>query len=475
MLIENVKTAELRLGSAICARSGLRPRSIHASSCLRHRGQAAFTLVEILVASVLSVIIIGTLLAALNTVTNSYNLGSSRIETSSEARSAIDILRRDLAATYSGRVNDPGIAAIGQLTYPRNPTTSSANTSQLDFLPPLTARLTRRILLPFEVNRIEGAIFDPDTDNPTTATKSVANALGSANDPDSYHPNYDTIAFVTRAPLSRQSHTAIDRSILFQHQPLANDALLRSDGDACLAAYYVAYTKNAALPNAPASMKLFRHFRDSGSVRNTDSQGRRSQGRAYHVLGAALDRSLAPRRKGRLDNADLPMLLTPITHYDGRDTIHPWPRFAAGANGRLDYKSLLEPPPKHLWQGRKRSDPDSEADLHADEPIAYNVIRFKVVPMTWLTDSETGTRSLAETKEINTAFGLNRNAITEWPVAVTPKALRVTLTVIDDNTASLLQRRNDWEEWENRTDLRQLINQKAQEIETLIWIGIDEL
>ena len=111
-LIEKVKTAELALGAANRAGSGLRPRSSHASSCLRHRCQAGFTLVEILVASVLSVIIIGTLLSALNTVTNSYSLGSSRIETSSEARTAIDILRRDLVATYSGRVNNPGIAAI---------------------------------------------------------------------------------------------------------------------------------------------------------------------------------------------------------------------------------------------------------------------------------------------------------------------------------------------------------------------------
>ncbi len=33
-------------------------------------------------------------------------------------------------------------------------------------------------------------------------------------------------------------------------------------------------------------------------------------------------RSLLPRLEGRLNNSDLPMLLTPVAHYDGRDA-HP--------------------------------------------------------------------------------------------------------------------------------------------------------
>ena len=416
---------------------------------LSSRYRSAFTLIEILVATGLSFIIISTLLAALNAVTNSFEQGSGKIEEASEADAIIALLKRDLASAYSGRENDPGVAGIENHYFP---VTNSSDSARQNSLAPATAKLARRILLPFEINRLAGAIFDPHTGNPTRAWKSIGNALAATGDPDTYHPNYDAIAFVTRAPLTRQSHTSIDRSNSFGQQTLSDedDALLRSDGDACLAAYYVAYTKNAAIPGAPASMKLFRHFRDSGSSRNTDSSENRSQGRSYYVLGEVVRRSLLPRLEGRLNNSDLPMLLTPVAHYDGRDAIHPWPRFPASPDGRLDYASLPYPPPENTHQGRDRHDPDSEASLYSDEPIANNILRFKITPIRQILNPESGSPSMAESREINRIYALNKNAREEWPVVLAPHAVKIDLLIIDDKTAALFSDQNDWEQWETK-------------------------
>ena len=70
---------------------------------LSSRYRSAFTLIEILVATGLSFIIISTLLAALNAVTNSFEQGSGKIEEASEADAIIALLKRDLASAYSGR------------------------------------------------------------------------------------------------------------------------------------------------------------------------------------------------------------------------------------------------------------------------------------------------------------------------------------------------------------------------------------
>ncbi len=443
------------------------------SQRLKQYGSAAFTLAEILVASTLSVIVIGALLAALNNVSNSYNLGSARSETTGEARMALDILRRDLSAAFTGRINDPGIASLSQPADAQPPT--AFITKPPFFVSPATSKFGSRLILPFEVNRLSGAIFNPGTGNPMTAIKSIVNAQAPPDDSDTYHPSFDTIAFVTRAPFSRQSQAAIDRMAFPEHGLSPDEDFSSNGGDACLAAYYVAYTKNAALPQAPASMKLFRYFRDSGTRDNMDLRGGRSQGHAYHIIGAVLEHSRIPRLEGRLNNADLPMLLTPVKHYDGHQTVHPWPRFAADSLGRIDYESLPEPPPDHLIGERDWGDSTAPSNPHSDEPIAYNVIRFKVVPMAWLTDPEDGRQFLAEAEQVNHAYHLNRYSSSEWPVVVTPQVLRITLTIIDDQTASLLQRRSDWEQWDQRKDLKRVISAKAREFETLIRIGTDEM
>jgi len=431
----------------------------------RNRG---FTLLEVLVSIVLSTILVSILLAALNGMSKSHDEGQSRVQGLGDTRAVIELLRRDLGSAYGGRPNNQGLGEITSATLPGRNTQASE-----EVVPQRRSALSQRILIPFEANRTKGAIFDPGTRNPTSIQRSIANA--HPGNGGGYHKNYDALAFVSRAPLVRQAHTPIDRSITFQGQSLANDALLRSNGDACLVGYYVAFTKNAPLPSAPASMKLFRHFRDSGSEGNRDTDGNRSQGRSYHPIAELLTYSQRPRLEGRIDNRDLPVLLTPVKSYDGTSVIHPWPANPVDRSGKINYTALDKSPPSSVRGGRKprdRTNADTEALLFSDEPVAFNVIRFKCTPLRRMRDPNTvSTEIMGGAREVNRAFGLNQGAPNEWPVALLPHVVRIELVVLDDATASVFTTRKDWENWESIPYLRALVERESYTIETLIRVG----
>ena len=239
----------------------------------------------------------------------------------------MEFLRRDLEGCVTSKYRDRGAPTKG---------ISFGSTEEEEM-----GVFDQRYFIPFEHNRRAGVIF-PDrasTDGEETALeRSVMNAQKSAEG-ESYHENFDAIAFASRSNLSRQVHSIIERGVLSFGAGTEHDRRFRNSGEVCLAAFYCAYTYDSALEKSGGSMKLFRHFRDSGGSM-TASRGevdaiweRHLQSRARSLVFKLADNMVPILEAGGRDNADLPYLLMPVDQYRGRaegssswyPAMHIWP------------------------------------------------------------------------------------------------------------------------------------------------------
>ncbi len=174
-------------------------------------------------------------------------------------------------------------------------------------------------------------------------------------------------------------------------------------------------------------------------------------------------------RSGLRENRDLPYLLVPVNRYrdgDGslRDAMHPWP---------VGFISLPEPPPPDMPAAHERyasGDPDrhlfTDRFLWPDDPLAFNVVRFKATPLRRGPDG----RYLGAAA-LNAAHRLNADNPDEWPVLLAPDVVEIELQVIGDETASRFTDQDDWLNWQSDPVLTGLVERESRIFRIRIPVG----
>jgi hypothetical protein len=400
----------------------------------------------------------------LNQALDSWSGGVQHAETYGEARAALNVMKRDLSSAFTNRpANVPALPA--QVKGPQRELFSD------------------RVFMPIEINRRQG---------PVGQDRSFVNGDEA----------FDSLAFVTIAPLSRQVHTLYDRAseeILDEWQgesedeaPRAYDRDTISMADTCLAGYYVAYTMDSPLPTSGASMKLYRHFRRPGNAASTGkSRSRNFLLYLSHVIDDANDegpkRSRAEGasnqalvRRGEFRNREVPFLfsryITNERTFASEDGMHPWPANPVLSGGSPDLEAVPVPfPPPD------RSDPAAWADkddpmhdyLYPDEPVAHGVVRFEMRPYRRVVTGP-GKVVVMDAAALNVHLGLGGGD--EWPVLVAPDFIDITLGVVGGDTAAKLPAKEDWYfDWSktdstNWTWQRRLVEQEMREFDLRVYI-----
>jgi len=391
--------------------------------------------------------------------------GQRQSDVFSEGRAAMEFIRRDLEGCVTSKHREGGITATG---------IAFGSTDSEEF-----GAFENRYFVPFEHNRYVGQVFEdlPTNSwnlNGTALPRALMNAHASGV---SYHENYDTLAFTTRANQGRQVHTSIERGEN-EGEERNIDKRYRNTGEVCLSAFYVAYTYDSALENSDGSMKLFRHFRDSGSAftgiksEAVDIGERHLQSRARSVITKIAEPMLIQIEAGNLDNADLPYLLMPVNQYYGAvgkntrrwfDAMHIWPR---------NYVSLHEDLPSDMPNVRTHYTIAWKEFLlddnyvWGDEPLAFNVVEFKCRP---LRRGPSG--HFLDAESLNMGYGLNASNLDEWPVVLAPDVIEVELRVISDEVARKFQNQGDWETWKTDPVLNDLVERESMVFREHIYVG----
>ncbi|MEM7147505.1 MAG: type II secretion system protein [Verrucomicrobiota bacterium] len=397
----------------------------------KKRGAYGFTLVEILVSMAVVSILVVMLGETLNQTLDTWSGGRQHSETYGEARAALNMVKGDLSSAFTNRpANVPPLPA-------------SVQGAQRAFF-------SDRLFMPIEINRRNG-------------TGGQDRSFVNGDD------EFDSLAFVTIAPLSRQVHTLYDRAseeILDEwaggnpeEAPRAYDRDTISVADTCFAGYYVAYTMDSPLPTSGASMKLYRHFRRPGNISSTgQSRARNFILYQSHVINDANDEG--PRRsraegaanpalvrKGEFRNGQVPFLFSEyITNertFESEKGMAPWPSNPVMRGG----PDLAEPPSP--FPPPDRSDPAAWADkehpmhdyVYPDEPVARGVVRFECKPYRRV-ETGSGGVEVMDAKDLNAHLGLGGGD--EWPVLVAPDFIDIKLGVIDSETAAKLPEQEDW-------------------------------
>jgi type II secretory pathway pseudopilin PulG len=402
------------------------------------RTACAFTLIELLIATTSSTIILLAVIGLLAAASNALSSGNRHNDILAEGRAASAQLTRDLQCSDTSPSNNP---RLFQYLSETTQTASSPEINPCGGMPPL----------PFEHNRISGAIFS-HLDWSETGTLARAAMNAASTDTGSLHPDFDTLAFATCSHRNRHGEPGL-----------------------VLVSYYCTYTRDSPIAGDRASMKLFRHLRAhatdeaSPGTYHQPAATYHDQARASSLL-AMLTNSL--RRQitiGIRDNRHLPYLLMPVDafrdhHGKIHQAMHIWP---------ANFFSLPEPPPHDT--------PDLKEPLHstdlprvslhnshlqADHPLACNVVRFKATPM----HRDKQGRYL-NASELNASLRINREHPTEWPVLVTPDIIDIELTIIGVETARKFRHRRDWLHWESDPSLAGLVQRESQSFRIRVAIG----
>jgi len=465
---------------------------------------SAFTLVELLTATAVSTLILALLLSMFSKSTDTFARGQASADVFAEARASLDFLKRDLEGVIGSREIDYSHFPIDATTASLVPHAVHVAASNNSTAHPLA----KRHFVPFEVNRVLGVTYDQN-DLPTHSTpgssvptkKAFANAVSNADGTD-YDPNFSALAFVTQTPRARQVQTDLDRGSDYAGTSFRADRGSKNWGDVCLAGYYVAYTYDSPIPGARATMKLHRHFRDSGSVfagdggsatlkdnsqfawlRQFDPSTKPVQSRA-HILIIKFGRISKPLyEKGVYDNDRLPFLLKPVTpfgSFSGNLPIiepfpaHPSPPTPDDTGPDYTATSLEAVPPPECYGVR---DHWNQTDIYypiADEPIAFNVVRFRVSPMkfrnSWMQVDSKIILDAADVNQVLADFNAECSDPNEWPVIITPDLVDVELMVIDDQTASMFQTKGDWENWQTIPHLTELVRRNSKTFRTRMQV-----
>lgn len=376
------------------------------------------SLVELLAAMAIFSMLLLMLAQALDLSLNQWLRGSGGSAGRGELRAALSWMKRDLQAAVVDR--SANVASL------------PADSSEVE-----TEFFADRLILPIEINRREGT---------GGIGRSFVNSAAE----------FDSLAFVTRTPLSAQTNPARDRERLGLAGASTVERASSWDGlaSACLTGYYVAWTKNSPLASErESSMKLFRHFRPGGpslgqgtargflrtvshEINDDEDELSASSARAAGVLSPALVRN------GIFGNADVPFLFAARFPKAGTTeemaADQPWPADAA-----ID--SLASPPaqyqpPQATWSDW--ADPENVVHdyLFADEPLAYNVVRFECRPYRRIVDADGNVR-VFDSAQLNQHLGLSGS---DWPALVAPDFIEVTIAVVSRVTASKMQQRQDW-------------------------------
>jgi len=272
-----------------------------------------------------------------------------------------------------------------------------------------------KLLLPFEINRKTGLGLD----------RSFQNADASER--------FSQIAFVAIQP---GGGSLLPETFFSErHGHLADPALPAgarpTPSDACLVGYYVAYTRDSLSGGADLwSMKLYRHFRPGGT-----SLGQAQATSTIRSLTETVNHELLPQLKFR--NDELPFV------------------FAFHASD-LDPAVISQTPSQAPWPasmpelGRPLPDRSRAVDwyspnhqihdvLPGDQPIARNVVTFAATPFKRILDGENLKVLGAEELAIHLGFSGG-----EWPALIVPDFVEIELAVVDEATAALLTKREDW-------------------------------
>jgi len=485
-----------------------------------------FTLVEILASTTITTVLIIVTASMFKTSTDVWNRGRSEMDVFLEARASLDYLSGDIEAAVTGKHQDMSPYPIDQ---------AGGDPEDHPF--------AKRYYVPIEFNRSKGEVFDSNyrqngghfTDRPANSpnktssrplasTKGFANAIGAIGSEDTnYHEYYDALAMLTLSPLTRQVWTNIERGKFAggtqgnrwnsTDPALLGDGFARNQGDVCVAGYYCAYTYDSPLPGSRASVKLHRHFRDSGNwwagvssghtINGTDTGTRNRdytiggqdfdsnldrrpvQSRA-HVLVYKLGNVMTPcLERGIYANGKLPYLLKPVDYYGMRthrnseelETIEPFPANPAPPipdDTGPDYASTLltaAPPYVQCYEPRQRDDRTTEYYLYGDEPLAFNVVRFKATPLRRVDGKLLGAEQINSAPLFDNHLTSNRD---EWPVVVAPDIVDIELTVIDDATAAKFVSYEDWTRWNDTSYrggmLKRLVDENSRTFRTRVHV-----
>ncbi len=381
------------------------------------RSLRGFTVLELLISMSILAVILLLLAQALDASLTQWTGSAGRSDLRGELRAASEWMRRDLQSAIVDR--------------PAN-------------LPPLPDSVTAdaraffedRWFLPIEINRRQGSSGEGVT---------FVNA----------EPGFDQIAFVTRTPKVLAGDAAIERARLGLDPP---DEEMPDGFDACLAGYYVAYTRDSPMASSQrSSLKLFRHFRSGGA---SFGQGH-SRGFVIAFSQQVNDRfdeaevggarpyaepNPAALRQGKFANSELPFLFAQrtasLSSLEPVDANAPWPVDPplAGSGPDLPSPPGMYPPPTFTWD--RWMDPDDviHDTLFPDEPIAHHVVGFECRAYREVRD-ETGVPTLMDATLLNAHLGLSGG---EWPALVRPDFVDITLTVIPPEIAARLETRADW-------------------------------
>lgn len=368
------------------------------------------TLVELMTSMAILSVLLAMLSLGLSASFGRFRQVSDDSVRRTAADAGIDRIRRDLESA----------APPGRIPFGRTP--DSITDEQRVFF-------EGRRLLPFEVDRESG----------TGEWSSLPNA----------DPAFASLCFPSILESDVQVDPNRDRSAGFGH-PLPS-----------IVGYYVAFTRNSPLANDDSrGMKLFRHVRPAsrfegeryagGFLLHVDRtlNGVRSRGDAGSGEGlpAAGEGALA---RGVFSNRKLPFLLEKRSAPDmPGDAAAGGPVAGEPAWPLFPLVDRLARPPADLQPERGRP-ADWETAGHAvhdslfpDEPICANVVRFEVRPVSRVRTAP-GSVERMDAAELNAHLGLSHEP-DEWPCLVTPDFLEIEIALVDDATASLLTRYEDW-------------------------------
>lgn len=356
------------------------------------RNAGGFTLVEVMTAAAITGLVLVALFSLLHKSADVFAVGQTRADVFTEARASLDFLRKDLEAVIASRDLDLSPRVVADIGGSYIPPAVAIAAADPEGMKHPAHPLAKRYFVPFEVNRVHGTTYDQaDLPTPISAgssvpggTKGFANAVSDASG-QGYHRNYSALAFFTLSPLTRQVQTNLERGTAYLDQADAADAHFRNYGDVCVAGYYCAYTYDSPLPGARATMKLHRHFRDSGAfaagtggaaaladevtdwwwIRMFDPSSRPVQSRS-HVLALKLGKVCKTLyEKSVFDNATLPFLLKPVDPFGAAEgnlpviepfPVHPAPATPNRSGPVYDRSSLAAVPPPECYGTRDHWD-----------------------------------------------------------------------------------------------------------------------
>jgi hypothetical protein len=355
-------------------------------------------MVELLLSmAILSLMIVG-LAELFSFAANSWSGQMRRSAQSGDLEETAALLRKDLESAFANRPCPDQTFDPSELT----------NEAQRHFI-------AGKTLLPFEIDRRSGLGLK----------RSFQNADPSRR--------FSQIAFVAVQPGA--GSLLPENFYRERHGHLANPALPAgarpTPSDISLIGYYVAYTPDSlAGGNDRWSMKLYRHFRPGGT-----SLGQAQASSTVRSVTGKVNHDLVPRLKFR--NSELPFLLAFHTK-DLEPAVNaqtssqpPWPASLPALGRPLPDRSRAA----HWF----RPNHPLHDVLPGDQALADRVVAFSATPYKRVLNGDKpvvlGAADLAK------QLGFSSD---DWPVLVAPDFIDIELAVVDENTAALLTKRDDW-------------------------------